>query len=64
MILDNPMISKALASFAVGVIAVSVPEAALSQNQCYQVAAFVAPNQLRCQQVGTDYLGKPVWLCC
>jgi len=38
--------------------------AALSQQQCYQVAAFVAPSQLKCQQVGTDYLGKPIWLCC
>lgn len=38
--------------------------AALSQQQCYQVAAFVAPNQLKCQQMGTDYLGKPIWLCC
>lgn len=58
------MIVKALATLAVGAIAVSFPTTALAQNQCYQVAAFVAPNQLRCQQIGTDYLGKPVWLCC
>jgi hypothetical protein len=53
-------------SVAIAAVAASVvfSPAAYSQQQCYQVAAFVAPNQLRCQQVGTDYLGKPVWLCC
>jgi hypothetical protein len=41
----------------------AISPAALSQ-QCYQVAAFVAPSQLKCQQVGTNHLGKPIWLCC
>lgn len=54
---------KILLALSVTSAALSVSPAALSQ-QCYQVAAFVAPNQLKCQQVGTDYLGKPVWLCC
>jgi hypothetical protein len=54
-------ISVAIAAVAASVV---LSPAAFSQQQCYQVAAFVAPNQLRCQQIGTDYLGKPVWLCC
>jgi len=54
-------ISVTIAAFAASVV---LSPAAFAQQQCYQVAAFVAPNQLRCQQIGTDYLGKPIWLCC
>jgi len=54
-------ISVTIAAVAASVV---LSPAAFAQQQCYQVAAFVAPNQLRCQQIGTDYLGKPVWLCC
>ena len=31
---------------------------------CYTASGYVAPDQLRCTQVGTDYLGKPIWQCC
>ena len=54
-------ISVAIAAVAASVV---LSPAAFSQQKCYQVAAFVAPNQLRCEQIGTDYLGKPIWLCC
>ncbi|MEI8250997.1 MAG: hypothetical protein WCF98_07480 [Synechococcus sp. ELA057] len=41
-----------------------MPRPAGAQQNCFQVAAFVAPNPLRCQQIGQDYLGRPIWLCC
>ena len=31
---------------------------------CYTASGYVAPDLLRCTQVGTDYLGKPIWQCC
>lgn len=40
------------------------PAAALAQDRCYQVTAWNSPSLLRCQQVGQNYLGKPIWLCC
>ena len=43
---------------------VAMPRPAGAQQNCFQVAAFVAPNPLRCQQIGQDYLGRPIWLCC
>jgi hypothetical protein len=36
----------------------------LAQRRCFQVVDWIAPDLLRCKQVGTDYLGIPVWLCC
>jgi len=53
-------------SFAIAAVVASVifSPAAFSQQQCYTVASFVAPNQLRRQAVGKDYLGKTIWLCC
>jgi len=54
-------------SIAIAAVAASIvlsPAAFSQQRQCYQVAAFIAPDLLRCQQIGNDYLGKPIWLCC
>ena len=36
----------------------------LARNYCYYVASFVPPSTLRCQEVGEDYVGRPIWLCC
>jgi hypothetical protein len=36
----------------------------VAQGRCYQVVRYVAPSPLRCQQVGVDHLGRPIWLCC
>jgi len=36
----------------------------LAQGQCVNVVAYVAPSPLRCQRVGTDHIGRPIWLCC
>jgi hypothetical protein len=33
-------------------------------SRCVQVVAYTAPDLLRCQQSGTDYLGRPIWTCC
>lgn len=63
-------ILRPLAGFSallVGAAATSIlalPRPASAYSQCVQVVAYVAPNQLRCQQIGTDYLGRPVWMCC
>jgi len=38
--------------------------AAQAQSRCVQVVAYTAPDLLRCQQIGQDYLGRPIWLCC
>lgn len=35
-----------------------------AQSRCVQLVAWTAPNLLRCQQIGQDYLGRPIWLCC
>lgn len=37
---------------------------ALAQGRCFQVVDYVAPDLLRCQQIGEDYLRRPIWLCC
>jgi len=37
---------------------------AQAQSRCYQVVAYTPPNMLRCQQIGEDYLRRPIWLCC
>lgn len=39
-------------------------ETRLAQGRCYQVAAWMPPDMLSCQQVGTTDLGIPIWLCC
>jgi hypothetical protein len=36
----------------------------LAQSRCYQVVSYTPPNMLRCQQIGEDYLRRPIWLCC
>lgn len=33
-------------------------------SRCVQIVAYVAPDLLRCQQSGTDYLGRAIWTCC
>lgn len=38
--------------------------AAQAQSRCHQVVAYTPPNMLRCQQIGEDYLRRPIWLCC
>jgi hypothetical protein len=43
---------------------IALGQAAIAQQQCYNVVAFVSPNPLKCQQVGVNNLGKPIWLCC
>jgi hypothetical protein len=54
-----------LLSFLVSTLLAPAPVAAqYSSPRCYQVAAYTAPNLLRCQQSGTDYLGRPIWTCC
>lgn len=40
------------------------PAAALAGDRCYQVAAWLPPSMLNCQQVGETPMGKPIWLCC
>lgn len=40
------------------------PAAALAQSRCYQVASWLPPDMMRCQEVGKTQLGIPVWLCC
>ena len=40
------------------------PTASFAQGRCYQVAAWVSPDLMRCQQVGQTNLGIPIWLCC
>jgi len=37
---------------------------AQAQSRCYQVVAYTPPDMLRCQQIGEDYLRRPIWLCC
>ena len=37
---------------------------ALAQGRCFQVVAYTPPDLLRCQQIGEDYLRRPIWLCC
>ena len=34
------------------------------RGSCYQVAAFIAPDLLRCTRAGTNYLGQAIWTCC
>ena len=34
------------------------------QDYCYTVASFISPDILRCNRIGTNYLGKPIWTCC
>jgi hypothetical protein len=49
------------------VAALQIPlglSAAQAQSRCYQVVAYTPPNMLRCQQIGEDYLRRPIWLCC
>lgn len=46
-----------------GVIGASVVPVQ-AQSRCVQLVAWTAPNLLRCQQIGQDYLGRPIWLCC
>ncbi len=36
----------------------------IAQSRCYQVANWTAPDLLRCQQIGSDHLGRPIWMCC
>lgn len=36
----------------------------IAQGRCYQVASYLNPNALYCQEVGKDQFGRPVWLCC
>jgi hypothetical protein len=52
--------------FAAGVAAIllGLPAPSLAQNACYQVVAYIAPNPMRCQEVGRDFMGRPIWLCC
>lgn len=35
-----------------------------AQQACYRVVSYIAPNPMRCQEVGRDNLGRPIWLCC
>lgn len=47
--------------------ALLAPSPAVAQyggSRCVQIVAYTAPNLLRCQQTGTDYLGRPIWTCC
>lgn len=56
-----------LGALLVGMAAATVLTTArpsVAQQRCYQVASYVAPNLLRCQQVGQDHLGRPIWMCC
>ena len=49
------------------VLAVHLPPSfspAQAQSRCYQVVAYTPPDMLRCQQIGEDYLRRPIWLCC
>lgn len=55
-----------LGALALG-LAVQLPlsfSPAQAQSRCYQVVAYTPPNMLRCQQIGEDYLRRPIWLCC
>ncbi len=40
------------------------PSTALAQSRCYQVAAWLPPDMLNCQEAGKTQLGMPIWLCC
>jgi hypothetical protein len=55
-------ISVALAAIAASVV--FSPAAFSQQDQCYQVASYSPPSFTKCQQVGTNQFGKPIWLCC
>jgi hypothetical protein len=57
---------KRQSHFAAGVAAIllALPAPSLAQNACYQVVAYIAPNPMRCQEVGRDFMGRPIWLCC
>ena len=59
---------KVVVLIACAATAAFFPAASLAQwpgqQQCSQVASYTNPNQLRCQAVGTNYLGKTIWLCC
>jgi hypothetical protein len=37
---------------------------AQAQSRCSQVVAYTPPDLLRCQEIGEDYLRRPIWLCC
>lgn len=38
--------------------------AASAQSYCVQIVAWTAPNPMRCQEIGRDRMGRPIWLCC
>lgn len=48
----------------IGAILLALPAPSLAQNACYQVVAHIAPNPMRCQEIGRDFMGRPIWLCC
>ena len=47
-----------------GALALTLASSPSLAQSCYTVVAYVAPNPLRCQEVGRDQLGRPIWLCC
>lgn len=42
----------------------ALPTAASAQGRCYHIVSFLPPDLMRCQQVGRDQQGRPIWLCC
>ncbi len=58
--------SRVIGALTLG-LAVQLPlsfSPAQAQSRCHQVVAYTPPNMLRCQQIGEDYLRRPIWMCC
>ncbi len=62
--MDQSTVSQPCFGFAAAVPLPLGLGAAQTLRRCYQVVFDAPPNMLRCQQVGEDYLRRPIWPCC